>query len=47
MKWVGHMYILRKEYSFLARKMRMRMQKPYEEGSIVHVQATVLAKVAS
>ena len=31
MKWVGH--ILRN--SFLARKMLMRMQKPYEEGSIL------------
>ena len=31
MKWVGH--ILRKEDSFLAWKMRM--QKPYEEGSIL------------
>jgi len=33
MKWVGH--ILRKEDSFLARKMRMRMQNSYEEGSIL------------
>ena len=30
---MGH--ILRKEDSFLARKMLMRMQKPYEEGSIL------------
>ena len=33
MKCVRH--ILRKEDSFLARKMLMRMQKAYEEGSIL------------
>jgi len=30
MTWVGH--ILRKEDRFLARKMLVRMQKPYEDG---------------
>jgi len=35
MKWIRVGHVLRKEDSFLARKMLMRMQKPYEEGSIL------------
>ena len=35
MYWIRVGHILRKEDSFLARKMLMRMQKPYEEGSIL------------